>query len=106
MIHKRDETFQLSSFFRSFFQLVGNLEELKRKSYGDEGSSRAKPRSLEEKKVDKEFADIKLGDLNVIATLGVGGFGRVELVQHGKSNGILRASFFNMYMLQPRRPML
>ncbi|XP_066927301.1 cGMP-dependent protein kinase 1-like [Clytia hemisphaerica] len=33
-----------------------------------------------------EFADVKLTDLNVIATLGVGGFGRVELVQFSKDN--------------------
>ncbi len=30
-----------------------------------------------------EFADVKLGDLEVVATLGVGGFGRVELVTVG-----------------------
>ena len=29
----------------------------------------------------KEFIDISLDDLEVIATLGVGGFGRVELVK-------------------------
>lgn len=28
-----------------------------------------------------EYANLKLSDLRVIATLGVGGFGRVELVQ-------------------------
>ena len=31
-------------------------------------------------KPDKEFANIQLKDLEVIATLGMGGFGRVELV--------------------------
>ena len=29
----------------------------------------------------KEFLDISLDDLEVVATLGVGGFGRVELVK-------------------------
>lgn len=29
----------------------------------------------------KEYMDIELDDLEVIATLGVGGFGRVELVK-------------------------
>lgn len=31
--------------------------------------------------MNEEFANIKLTDLRRIATLGVGGFGRVELVQ-------------------------
>jgi hypothetical protein len=31
--------------------------------------------------VDAEFAKLKLGDLTAVATLGVGGFGRVELVR-------------------------
>lgn len=30
---------------------------------------------------NKEFQSLKLSDLQVLATLGVGGFGRVELVQ-------------------------
>jgi len=30
---------------------------------------------------NKEFQNLKLSDLQVLATLGVGGFGRVELVQ-------------------------
>jgi len=30
--------------------------------------------------VAKEFASLRLSDFTVIATLGVGGFGRVELV--------------------------
>ena len=28
-----------------------------------------------------EYAQVRLGDLDVVATLGIGGFGRVELVQ-------------------------
>ena len=30
--------------------------------------------------VDKEFEHITLNDLDLVATLGIGGFGRVELV--------------------------
>ena len=30
--------------------------------------------------VDTEYAKLKLGDLSAVSTLGVGGFGRVELV--------------------------
>jgi cGMP-dependent protein kinase len=32
-------------------------------------------------RINEEFRDVKLADLRVLATLGVGGFGRVELVQ-------------------------
>lgn len=32
-------------------------------------------------RINEEFREVKLTDLRVIATLGVGGFGRVELVQ-------------------------
>lgn len=41
-------------------------------------------------RINEEFRDIKLTDLRVIATLGVGGFGRVELVQ---TNGDSSRSF-------------
>ena len=34
----------------------------------------------DEKKIAKEFEDLALDELEVIATLGMGGFGRVELV--------------------------
>lgn len=55
----------------SFKQLIGNLEEIKQ-YYGPDKSRR---------KMNEEFTNIKLTDLRRIATLGVGGFGRVELVQ-------------------------
>lgn len=32
-------------------------------------------------RINEEFRDVKLTDLKIITTLGVGGFGRVELVQ-------------------------
>eukprot|EP00092_Neocalanus_flemingeri_P014651 GFUD01015813.1.p1 GENE.GFUD01015813.1~~GFUD01015813.1.p1 ORF type:complete len:680 (+),score=166.60 GFUD01015813.1:294-2333(+) len=55
----------------SFSQLIANLEEIK-KRYID----------LPERKkfISEEFKGLKLSDLRIIATLGVGGFGRVELV--------------------------
>ena len=37
-------------------------------------------KKMEEGKVAKEFERVTLNDLEIIATLGVGGFGRVELV--------------------------
>lgn len=62
----------------SFNQLIGNLEEIAR-NYGSVDHAR--------KKQNEEFANVKLADLRKIATLGVGGFGRVELVQiAGDSN--------------------
>ncbi|XP_073820820.1 cGMP-dependent protein kinase for isoform X2 [Musca autumnalis] len=60
----------------TFNQLISNLDEIKHR-YDDEGT-------LERRKINEEFRDVNLTDLRVIATLGVGGFGRVELVQiHG-----------------------
>ncbi|XP_067928056.1 cGMP-dependent protein kinase 1-like [Watersipora subatra] len=34
--------------------------------------------------IDAEFRSIQMSDLDIISTLGIGGFGRVELVQHKK----------------------
>jgi len=55
----------------SFLQLISSLEEIK-KRYID----------LPARKqiIHEEFKSLKLSDLRIIATLGVGGFGRVELV--------------------------
>jgi len=55
----------------SFSQMIANLEDIK-KRYID----------LPErtKIIHEEFKGLKLSDLRIIATLGVGGFGRVELV--------------------------
>lgn len=33
-----------------------------------------------------DYADIELKDLNIVATVGIGGFGRVELVKYSKNN--------------------
>lgn len=41
--------------------------------------------------VQAEHEDIKLKDLRIIKTLGVGGFGRVELVQHTKIESLVFA---------------
>ncbi|XP_071107468.1 cGMP-dependent protein kinase 1-like isoform X1 [Haliotis cracherodii] len=97
----------------SFTQLIGDVNELKNRDYGDEArgaqriSSIAKPikehqrsgvvrmekvntkqsgteaslQTLQQEKVDAEFRHVKLEDIDIIATLGMGGFGRVELVQ-------------------------
>ncbi|EDV99155.1 cGMP-dependent protein kinase, isozyme 2 forms cD5/T2 isoform X2 [Drosophila grimshawi] len=62
----------------TFNQLISSLDEIKHR-YDDEGA-------LERRKINEEFRDINLTDLRVIATLGVGGFGRVELVQTNGDN--------------------
>ena len=41
--------------------------------------------------VPKEQLDVELDDLEVVATLGVGGFGRVELVKCRKKPGVTYA---------------
>ncbi|KAL0871124.1 hypothetical protein ABMA27_004913 [Loxostege sticticalis] len=56
----------------TFNQLISTLDEIRTK-YKDEGDSRAR--------LNEEFANLRLSDLRIIATLGIGGFGRVELVQ-------------------------
>lgn len=43
-----------------------------------------KPKPNIKEVVSSEYSDVKLEDLTKIKTLGVGGFGRVELVQHTK----------------------
>lgn len=62
----------------TFNQLISNLDEIRHR-YDDEGT-------LERKKINEEYRDVRLTDLRVIATLGVGGFGRVELVQLQNDN--------------------
>ena len=69
---------------RSFFQLVGDLSELNEKHYDDLSQERnTKKFSMRESQAQPsvDCLDIALDDLEVISTLGVGGFGRVELVK-------------------------
>ena len=102
--------------FRSFLQLVGDLDELKKKDYPEIN----KPMGglILKTEVSKgntwfpfcmktnwikmstkslydvffllwlEFEGLRLNDLEILATLGVGGFGRVELVQLASSKKI------------------
>ncbi|XP_057381165.1 cGMP-dependent protein kinase, isozyme 2 forms cD4/T1/T3A/T3B-like isoform X1 [Daphnia carinata] len=56
----------------SFNQLISGLDEIRTK-YVDDGKA--------SRKIHDAFAHVQLSDIRVIATLGVGGFGRVELVQ-------------------------
>ena len=62
--------------------MVGDLNELQGKVYTDIA---VKPKGKDSRELNEaaivEFRDIELDDLEVVATLGVGGFGRVELVK-------------------------
>ncbi|XP_076679121.1 cGMP-dependent protein kinase for isoform X1 [Andrena cerasifolii] len=56
----------------TFNQLISSLDEIR---------TRYKDELLEDRRLNEEFRDLRLQDLRPLATLGVGGFGRVELVQ-------------------------
>ncbi|OXU24925.1 cGMP-dependent protein kinase, isozyme 2 forms cD4/T1/T3A/T3B isoform X2 [Nasonia vitripennis] len=61
----------------TFNQLISSLDEI-RMRYKDELVVR--------RRLNEEFRDLRLQDLRSLATLGVGGFGRVELVQIAGDN--------------------
>ncbi|SPP79748.1 cGMP-dependent protein kinase, isozyme 1 isoform X2 [Drosophila guanche] len=71
----------------SFKRLIGDLCELKEKDYGDESRMLAMKAAAHSDEVlgaqaqQQEFPDLRLTDLEVVSTLGIGGFGRVELVK-------------------------
>ncbi|KAK1122116.1 hypothetical protein K0M31_009953 [Melipona bicolor] len=56
----------------TFNQLISSLDEIR---------TRYKDELVERRRLNEEFKDLRLQDLRPLATLGVGGFGRVELVQ-------------------------
>ncbi|GIY09501.1 hypothetical protein CEXT_454211 [Caerostris extrusa] len=57
----------------SFNQLISHIDEIKTKKYDEDSNFR--------KRTNEEYSDISLSDIRIVTTLGVGGFGRVELVQ-------------------------
>ncbi|XP_046436632.1 cGMP-dependent protein kinase, isozyme 2 forms cD5/T2 isoform X2 [Neodiprion fabricii] len=61
----------------TFRQLISSLDEIKTR-YRDEQVVRTR--------LNEEFRELRLQDLRPLATLGVGGFGRVELVQIAGDN--------------------
>lgn len=103
----------------SFSQLIGDLCELREKDYGDESRVLAMKRTESKALIfgsdtkqgkiinsdlsinyrpyanpnylsfTLELLDIELNTLEVVATLGIGGFGRVELVKH-KQDGVVK----------------
>ncbi|XP_050520049.1 cGMP-dependent protein kinase, isozyme 1-like isoform X2 [Daktulosphaira vitifoliae] len=62
-----------------FIHFIGNLEELKNRKY-TENSSKTEANKLSEKISYPELFRVELDDFDTIATIGVGGFGRVDLV--------------------------
>ncbi|EDV21557.1 uncharacterized protein TRIADDRAFT_30166, partial [Trichoplax adhaerens] len=63
-----------------FTQLIGNLDELKEKDYHDEVYRGTKLAIRNPSSTTNEYSELELNDFEQIATLGMGGFGRVELV--------------------------
>ncbi|CAK9820008.1 cGMP-dependent protein kinase, isozyme 2 forms cD5/T2 [Anthophora quadrimaculata] len=61
----------------TFNQLISSLDEIR---------TRYKDELVERRRLNEEFRDLRLQDLRPLATLGVGGFGRVELVQIAGDN--------------------
>lgn len=76
----------------AFNALIGNLDELREKDYGDLergatgylSSSKLDRNCTSASGISEQLKDLTLDELEVIATLGIGGFGRVELVQTTK----------------------
>ncbi|GIY75683.1 hypothetical protein CEXT_811151 [Caerostris extrusa] len=56
-----------------FNRLISNINEIKEKNYDEIHPVK--------RRIDEDLLKLKLSDLRVVTTLGVGGFGRVELVQ-------------------------
>ncbi|XP_014244772.1 cGMP-dependent protein kinase, isozyme 1-like isoform X2 [Cimex lectularius] len=64
----------------SFMLLIGDLSELQEKDYGDKARLSRPPSANSFNDIDNEIEHVEFKDLQIVATLGVGGFGRVELV--------------------------
>ncbi|CAH0720765.1 unnamed protein product, partial [Brenthis ino] len=64
-----------------FTELLGNLGELKNVRHSDPRPSQQKKTSV----IKSEYQFVELKDLEIVGTMGVGGFGRVELVQYKRN---------------------
>ncbi|XP_043207719.1 cGMP-dependent protein kinase, isozyme 1-like [Amphibalanus amphitrite] len=69
----------------SFARLIGDLQELRDLKYEERPVSRTS--SAQSARLPNEFSHLTLDSLDIIATLGIGGFGRVELVQSASEPG-------------------
>ncbi|KAJ9596441.1 hypothetical protein L9F63_012525, partial [Diploptera punctata] len=70
-----------------FIQLLGNLDEIKRNAEILTGTIKEDDpwNHVEQKSNKTEYGHVELNELTYVGTLGVGGFGRVELVQYKKN---------------------
>ncbi|GAV00456.1 hypothetical protein RvY_11299-2 [Ramazzottius varieornatus] len=82
----------------SFNQMLLSLEALSR-TYDDDTEN------INVRGVRGEYANLKLSDLVVIATLGIGGFGRVELVQtvHDQSKTFALKTMKKSHIVETRQ---
>lgn len=93
---------------KSFSQLIGDLCELREKDYGDETRvlamkrSESRARLFAAEAAVPEHQDIAIDALEVVATLGIGGFGRVELVKHVPADGGGEVRAFALKCLKKR----
>ncbi|CAG0892869.1 unnamed protein product [Cyprideis torosa] len=72
----------------AFVQFIGDLREIQEKEYNVPPTSPMRPPATSaDSKQFEEFPDMVLDDLDLVGTLGIGGFGRVELVQYSKQKG-------------------
>ncbi|KAL1117554.1 hypothetical protein AAG570_003869 [Ranatra chinensis] len=71
----------------SFMLLIGDLNELQEKNYTVH-SRPPSAASIHENESVSDFDKVDFHDLEIVATLGVGGFGRVELVTCQSSGGV------------------
>lgn len=63
-----------------FTDLLGELEQLKKIRHVKPRESQGSSKKVSQ--IKSEFDYVELNDLEIVGTMGVGGFGRVELVQH------------------------
>ncbi|KAL9984892.1 hypothetical protein ACROYT_G007237 [Oculina patagonica] len=65
----------------AFEAFIGSLEDMKTDKYSDKERGIEPHIASRTKEEQDEFAKVSLKDFSIVKTLGVGGFGRVELVQ-------------------------
>ena len=87
-----------SSIYSAFDAYLGGLEQIRNTKIVDQNIP--KTRKVSSK---SEYGNIQLNELKLIGTLGVGGFGRVELVQYKNKTTFALKSLKKMEMLQQQQ---
>ncbi|XP_022780827.1 cGMP-dependent protein kinase 1-like [Stylophora pistillata] len=78
---KKGEYFGEKNLMGPFEAYIGSLDDLKTDKYSDKARGVEPQTASRTKEEQNEFASVSLKDISILKTLGVGGFGRVELVQ-------------------------